>query len=140
MELAEDFTDRLGELNRLFSTDFAIISHIDGADYIVLQVASELDSISVGQQFVTEDTYCNLVVDKDKTVVFDQVGYVESMKLHPVYTTFQLESYIGHPLHKAGHVVGTLNFSGFEPKSPPFNDQDRQRVIDLAKAIESVII
>ena len=140
MQLAKDFTARLSELNEAFNTDIAIISHIDESDYIVIQVATELDSINIGQKFVTKDTYCNAVVEKDETVVFDHVGYVEGMKLHPVYTTFQLESYIGHPIHKAGKVVGTLNFSGFDPKSPPFSDQDKQRVAELASEIESAII
>ena len=140
MELARDFSQQLSELNQLFQTDFAIISHIDQSDYMVLQVASELDSINVGQKFVTKDTYCNIVVDSGDTVIFNQVGYVEAMKLHPVYTTFQLESYIGHPLHHNGVVVGTLNFSGFEPKDPPFNETDKERLIKLAKEIELELI
>ena len=135
-ELARSFNTELAEMNQRLGTDFAIISKITGWDYEVLAVESKLDAVNQGDHFVTKDTYCNEVVETDSTVAYDHVGAMQSMVMHPIYTAMQLESYLGVPLHAGGQIVGTLNFSGFEPKVPEFSDEEIAAVKALAVEIE----
>jgi hypothetical protein len=139
MRITKDFTAELQQLNERFATDFAIISHIDGNRYTVCQVASDLDIIAIGAEFETEKTYCRAVIELETLIVYEQVGSIDSMLLHPIYTAMQLETYIGYPLKHKGQVIGTLNFSGFESKDPPFSDSDKESVKALAREIEAYI-
>ena len=137
--LTRQFEAELAELNRLLGTDFAIVSKISGWDYEVLAVVSNMDAVKKGDHFVTKDTYCNEVIEKGEAVTYDHVGTVQSMVYHPIYTAMQLESYLGVPLKLAGEIVGTLNFSGFSPKSPGFTAMDVEAAKSLAAMIEKSI-
>ena len=43
----------MAEFNRLFGTDFAIVSKISGWDYEVPTVVSNMDAVKKGDHFVT---------------------------------------------------------------------------------------
>lgn len=134
-ELAKDLTF----LNERLGSDFAIISRIKGDDYEVVAVISNFDSVKKGDHFVTQDTYCNEVVNSDSPVTYGCVGSIKSMVMHPIYTAMQLEAYLGVPLHYKGNIVGTLNFSGFSPKIPKFSDEEVAKVLKLAGDIEGML-
>jgi hypothetical protein len=136
MKLTRSFQKELAEFNEKLGSDFAIISHILHNKYTVVDVASELETIKIGDEFETQNTYCREVVDGDEVVTYNQVGSIKAMVLHPIYTAMQLEAYIGEPLHSNGNIVGTLNFSGFSPKSPLFTDEEIAEVKALARSIE----
>ncbi len=139
MKIQKDFARQLSELNQQLGTDIAIISQITGQEYEVLQTVCELDVVKPKDQFVTQDTYCNKVLEQSNTVTFNEVGKIRSMVLHPVYTAMQLEAYIGTPLTVDECVVGTLNFSGFDPKKPVFTEEDKAAVEALAEQIQAAI-
>lgn len=136
MHLTRNFSAKLEAINQQLKTDFGIISFINGEDYQVLEVSSDFHTIQPGDHFVTKDTYCNQVVNSDKPVIYEKVGKIRALILHPIYRAMQLEAYIGVPLHKNRQIVGTLNFSGFDPKLDGFSEQDIAAVEDLAKEIE----
>jgi GAF domain-containing protein len=136
MILNRSFNAELSALNGLLGTDFGIISRILNDEYTVLDVASELSTINIGDQFRTVDTYCNEVVETNDLVTYPNVGVIRAMTLHPIYTAMQLEAYIGEPLHHHGAIVGTLNFSGFDPKRPDFSTDEVAKVKALAREIE----
>jgi GAF domain-containing protein len=140
VQITQDFSSIMIEMNQRFGTDIGIISEISGQDYVVLQTVSEMNVLKPGDRFVTKDTYCNEVVGQAETVAYDEVGKIKSMVLHPVYTAMQLEAYIGTPIKVNGNILGTLNFSGFSPKEPSFNQEDRLLVEDLARQIEQAIV
>lgn len=135
-ELTRSFDVELAELNKRLGTDFAIISKVSGWDYEVLAVTSDMDAVKQGDHFVTKDTYCNEVIESGGAVTYDHVGTLQSMVFHPIYTAMQLESYLGVPLQVQGRIVGTLNFSGFAPKSPGFTQKDIEAVTSLAVLVE----
>ena len=139
MKLNKDFTESLEAVRTALGCDFAIISHIKSDDYEVAAVNSELTHVQLGAHFQIQDTYCNAVVKTKNTVKYDKVGSIKAMILHPIYTAMQLEAYIGVPLRVEGEIVGTLNFSGFEPKKPPFQEKDVTLVKALANEIEAAI-
>ena len=139
MKLNKDFTPELNEINTMLGSDFAIISRIKDNDYEVAYVASELPTVKQGDHFETKNTYCNEVVNTNDVVTYDQVGKIRAMVLHPIYTAMQLEAYIGVPLRYEGNVIGTLNFSGFMPKSTGFSEEEVSKVHALAAQIEGSI-
>jgi GAF domain-containing protein len=139
MKLTKDFDQELRTINQMLGADFAIISHIRSNNYDVIAVASELEHVNIGDRFITENTYCNEVIDTRNTVTYEHVARIKAMILHPIYTAMQLEAYIGEPLWLNGEIVGTLNFSGFMPKDQGFSDSEIAAVKSLARQIEEAI-
>lgn len=137
MKLTNDFSSHLRELNKLLGTDYAIISNIDNQDYEVLAIESKFDFINPGDHLEIQNTYCNQVLETNNTVTYAQVSSIKGMVRHPVYTSMQLEAYIGEPLRKDGRVIGTLNFSGYERKNPDFTKDEINKVKALARTIET---
>jgi len=60
--------------------------------------------------------------------------------LHPVYEAMQLEAYLGIPLFHEDKVVGTLNFSFYDPRQPDFTDEEIAKSQALADRIEQAIV
>lgn len=139
MQLTRDFTDDIQGLKQRLGSDTAIISHVSGKDYKVLAVVSQVSSVRPGGVYELGNTYCREVIDRQDTVIYNQVGTIEAMLLHPVYTALQLEAYIGEPLRQDGAIIGTLNFSAFLPKRPPFSAADIEDVKALARRVEAAL-
>lgn len=140
MKLATDLSHKLHELRTKLGANFAIISAIKHDDYEVIAVDADVEMINSGDHFETKNTYCNEVVNSEKTVTYSHVGSMKNMIHHPIYTTIQLEAYIGEPLKKGGHIIGTLNFSSFKKKHPAFTDEEISEVRTLAREIENSLI
>jgi len=139
MKLNKDFHPQMAAVRAQLNCDFAIISHIVDQDYTVVAVDGVLDTVKQGDLFEVQNTYCHAVVEGGDTITYNEVGNIKAMVLHPIYTAMQLEAYIGEPLQKNGKVVGTLNFSGFGPKQPPFQEADIALVRSLAREVEAAI-
>ncbi len=140
MKLSEDFHSELLQIRNELHADFAIIAQIIDTEYTVIDIASDFDVISQGQQFVTEDTFCNDVFNTGKMVRYAHVGSVHELTLHPVYEAMQLEAYLGIPLFHEDKVVGTLNFSFYDPRQPDFTDEEIAKSQALADRIEQAIV
>ncbi|MCG7545732.1 ATP-binding protein [Pseudoalteromonas sp. MM17-2] len=93
-----------------FALDIAIVSRIDGKDYIVEHVITPDDSLAVGTHFNLGETYCTHTLHAKSALAFEYAGNSD-IATHPCYINFQLESYIGAPIEVAGRVYGTINFS-----------------------------
>ena len=140
MQINHDFRAQLHDLRLELNAAFAIISDIVGSRYTIIQLDSEFDVMSEQDVFVTEDTYCNDVVNTVATITHNHVAQIEAMLLHPVYTALQLEAYIGTPLMHHGKVVGTLNFSSYDPQTPAYSQAQIGKVEALAREIEKAIV
>ncbi|MBB4211710.1 ATP-binding protein [Rhodothalassium salexigens] len=108
-----------------FGLPLGIVSRIEDRVYTVAHVAAADPGPGVGDQFDLGQTYCWHTLAADDVVAFDHAGNSE-ITGHPCYRTFQLETYIGIPLLVDGVRHGTLNFSGWQPRSQPFSDSDRE--------------
>jgi len=118
-----------------FAMHTGIISRIQGNSYIIRAVHSAMgDIFTPGMSFELQDTYCDAVARSHKTVTYLHVGRLPSMASHPVYTSLQLESYIG-----GGRVIGTVNFSSHEVRQWEFDEQEIQAIEQMARKIASVI-
>ncbi len=122
----------------LLNLETGIVSQIKGPDYIIQQTFSRLgDIFKPGDRFELQNTYCEAVTRRKKTITYIQVGSIPEMRLHPVYVAVQLESYIGSPLlDEQGNVIGTINFSSHAARPAYFSEEEIDIVERMAKAIQ----
>lgn len=113
--------------SQLYQLPLAIISEIKGPEYKVLYAHSPNNEISPGDIFDVDNTYCTHTLASDKPLAFHHAGE-SSIRNHPCYKGFGLESYIGVPLYVDDKRFGTLNFSGPEVSSKPFTDRELELI------------
>ncbi len=125
----------------LLNLETGIVSRIQGDEYVIRQTYSTLgDIFSPGDTFELENTYCEAVSRRNKTITYIQVGAIPEMRLHPVYVAVQLESYIGCPLRdEHGQVTGTLNFSSHAARVAHFTEDENALAETMAKRISEVL-
>ena len=118
-----------------------IVSQIKQKQYVIQAVYSTLgDVFTPGVSFDLANTYCDAVVREHKPVTYIHVGSIPTMVLHPVYTSVQLESYIGVPLENADKdIVGTLNFSSHEIRPFSFDNEEIAMIEKMAAKIHQFI-
>jgi signal transduction histidine kinase/CheY-like chemotaxis protein len=117
-----------------FSLPLALISRIDGEEYIVKYSSTPSREFSPGDSFKVSSTYCTHTLKADGPVAFNHAGASE-IKNHSCYIKFGLESYIGTPLIVNGSRYGTLSFSGPEITVDKFSDNDFNLIQLLAQWI-----
>jgi diguanylate cyclase (GGDEF)-like protein len=124
-----------------FNLDIAIISKIEGNQYVVKHcvVPDEVD-LSSNIEFEFELTYCHITCKAKKPVAIEHIGKHDQYASHPAYEAFGLESYIGMPLRINGKLYGTLNFSSPNPYPRKFKDVDIDALQLMASWVEVEII
>ena len=134
--------DRIQEILKsgceLFGEQVGIVSRIEGETYTVEHVYAPGTDLAPGQQFALGDTYCSITVNHESSLGIDHMGASEWAD-HPCYAGFQLESYIGVPIHVNGNPYGTLNFSSPEPVAAPFRDVDLEFIETLGSWLSGVL-
>jgi len=122
---------------KYFNLETGIISRVSNRDYIVLQGVSEIGKIvSPGDVFELSNTYCEAVTRQHKTITYIEVGKIPEMRLHPVYQTLNLESYIGSPIKSDdGSVIGTISFSSHNARAMIFSKDEIEFIEIIAKKL-----
>lgn len=100
-----------------FGLEIAILSRINGNDYIVEDCVDLNGELEPSTKFDVSGTYCVHTLSENKTVGFHFAGKSE-IQNHPCYQNFKLESYIGTPVRLGGDLYGTVNFSSPLPVDP----------------------
>lgn len=139
MRLTRSFQNELHRFNQRFETDFAIISSIEGNAYTIIEIDAQVIGLEQGKQLKSSATYCSEVIRTRRSVVRNQISHISSDILHPIFTALQLEAYLGVPLIKDNSVVGTLNFSSFDRKSPEWTQADIDDATALAHEVEACL-
>ncbi|MCB0033736.1 MAG: GAF domain-containing protein, partial [Anaerolineales bacterium] len=121
-----------------FNFDNAIISHIEGDDYIIQFIDSSAGNDAQGHTLELGTTYCNLVQSSEEVVVINHASESE-YKEHPCYQATKLESYIGAPLYINDQFYGTVTFSTLEPYPDSFTEIDVEFIKTLANWISGVL-
>lgn len=136
-------TERIQQLLRLgchyLRCEVGIVSHVVGNDYTVKFSHSEGEPIPTDTTFVLGDTYCSATLQAHDVIATGRASQSSHFKDHPCFEKFQLETYLGLPLHVEGHVWGTLNFSSAMPRLAPFTELDIELVGLLCSAIETIL-
>lgn len=122
----------------IFNLPIAIVSEITGSDYVIRFVDSESSAIAVGSRFELGLTYCYHALNADGPIAFEHVGQ-SSIRSHPCYQHFGLESYIGVPLLVDGKCFGTLSFSGEQVHQSRFSEHDLELVRLFSQWISNIL-
>jgi len=121
------------ELGRdTFMLPFAIVSeiHLPSNTYYVRYVTCPNNEIKVGDEFEFDRTYCTKTIAASGPIAYHHAA-TSDIASHPCYQQFQLESYIGIPIHVDDQLFGTLNFSSAQPQLNAFTIHD----FDLMKLL-----
>jgi len=113
--------------SRTFDLPLGIVSHIENDQYRIEHALSPNGEINVGDEFELGITYCCHTLKANGPLSFHHAGDSD-IKLHPCYSTFGLESYIGIPLVVKGKRYGTLNFSGPDIHLKEFTRDDHELI------------
>jgi len=130
----------LQALTEIFDLELAIISKIEGNDYIVVDFysADPNTGLQIGTSFDFKNTYCSITYSHDDIIA------IHSMKnsryhQHPCYKNFQLEAYIGMPLWVNGKRYGTINFSSPRPRDE-FSEYEKEYLMILAQWVSGLLV
>lgn len=123
----------------IFSMQIGIVSKIVGQDYIICNAVSPDNSITKGDVFVLQDTYCREVCRSKSVLGFPHVGRLAEMKDHPVYVNMKLEAYISAPIYVFDQIYGTLNFTSTTPRENGFSEHERDLISLMADSIGSFL-
>ncbi|AWB66410.1 hypothetical protein C2869_08200 [Saccharobesus litoralis] len=131
----------ISTLRQTLNMETAIVSKIElkAGRYTIQAVESVMNVFKPNDEFALQDTYCAAVMDCEDTITYTNVGKIEKMQLHPVYTLLQLESYIGTPIKKDGQAYGTLNFSSTDIRQQPFSEIELNQVKIAANQIAELL-
>lgn len=117
------------------NTDLGIVSLItNDTDYTVKYVYPQDAGLEVGTVFELGNTYCDLTFGQGDLVSIDHMAKSE-YKLHPCYSSFKIESYIGDVYRENKQVICTVNFSSVPPLNEAFNESHKETVRFLARYI-----
>ncbi|WP_071517143.1 adenylate/guanylate cyclase domain-containing protein [Geitlerinema sp. PCC 9228] len=133
------FHDFLQTGLEIFDASTGIISQIDGNLYTIYAVVSELHSFFPQQKFSLSDTYCQQVVDRQKTVSYADANELETIPSHTVDGHWDIKSYIGTPIWVNGKLYGTLNFSSTKNREKEFSDRERETIELMAESLGKLI-
>ncbi|WP_374479650.1 PAS domain S-box protein [Zoogloea sp.] len=122
-----------------FGLDIGIISRIDGDIYKVVSQVSPPDTLQDGQEFSLPDTCCDITLSRgDGVLAIPHMGSSPHAD-HPCYEAFKLEAYIGAPVHVAGRLYGTVNFSSPSPYGREFDERDEEFMLLISRWIGAAI-
>ncbi|MFT6123834.1 MAG: PAS domain S-box-containing protein [Oleiphilaceae bacterium] len=124
-------TEKIQQILKLgketFNLPLAIVSHIVDEKYLVQYFDTPNNEVKPFDGFALGETYCIHTLNANGPIGFDHVEK-STIKNHPCYKAFGLESYIGIPLFVSGSRYGTLNFSGPDIHTTPFSENDYELI------------
>lgn len=129
--------DRLLALGcKTFDLPLAIVSKIEGNCYTVEYSHTPGGEVAPGDEFELGKTYCTHTLHANGPTSFSEAGH-SSIKNHPCYEAFGLESYIGIPIIVNNERFGTLNFSGPEVHTVAFTEDDHELIRLFGQWVEN---
>lgn len=119
----------------ILNLSFASFGKVEGNSYTPqATIYPEAFPAVKGEQRLQE-TYCEFVVDRAKTVTYQEFGREYSGKVHPAYLTYRIEAFIGTPVWVHGRIFGTLSFSDLRPRAEGFNRHEKELIELMGQAI-----
>ncbi|MCM2129890.1 response regulator [Larsenimonas rhizosphaerae] len=116
----------------------AIVSRINGDEYLVRFQQSRDGALENGMRFSTADTFCCLTLEQDTMLAFNDANNTPYAD-HPCHRKMLVTAYIGVPLWVGGLRYGTLNFSSGEARSTPFDQVEEEFMLALSRWVGATI-
>jgi hypothetical protein len=117
------FDEKVDVLMRLgcqqLGTEFAMLSRLDGDEYVFEHVHSPNGEIQPGDRVHLGDTMCENAVLDSRTLVVDDVREARNLTEG---AALELACYVGAPVYREGDVCGTFCFYDVEARSSEFSD------------------
>ncbi len=137
----KDTIDKLLSLGRQYlNLPIAILAQVLDKDYTIKAVSTDLEGLNPDDKFDLGITYCIVTLKAHDVVATNFAGEDKTFKAHPCYENFQLETYIGVPIHLHGQVFGTLNFSAPQKREKPFTELEIELLRLMATAMETLLV
>jgi PAS domain S-box-containing protein len=118
----------------IFGLPMGVMSEIKGSNYRVCFSVTPGDVIPKNAVFDLAHTFCRHVYNTLEVLSLNRVSQSE-MSDDPCYTHFEVEAYIGAPLHINGKHFGGLSFSSSNPRVNNFSRGECNIILILAKWI-----
>ena len=115
-----------------------IVSHIYNDVYQIVTINSEMGVLINGAVFSLNDTYCRDVYRSDALLAITEIDGQPGMVRHPLYVSLPVEAYISAPIHHAGEVWGTINFTSTKLRKP-FSKAQQKLVKGYADKISQLL-
>lgn len=129
----EDKLDRLLIMGcQEFGLNIGILAKVQRQHYDIVRLISLNNAfggthrrLTTGDRLPLSHTYCHNTLHASVPLGIEQAGASE-WQYHPCYSNLHLEAYLGVAVTVGGQVYGTLNFSSFTPRTPPFTAADKE--------------
>jgi len=138
--LEHKFFTLLNDGTEFLNLNLGIISRIYNEVYRVYGVSNNTMNILVGDDFELSKTYCLDILNRQKTLYYQDVAKITGMEKHPCYITTQLRAYIGTPILIEGRFWGTLNYSALEPTKLHYSEEDLKYIQNQAQEITELLL
>ena len=106
-----------------FGLEIGILAHVHGERYEVMAVRSPDNSIVRGVVLELSNTRDRETLE-DRSIVSFEHARSSPRGVHPAFSAWGMESYIGVPVRVAGRIFGTLSFAAPDPRASPFKPAD----------------
>jgi len=131
-ELVDDYL-KAGCL--IFGLSIGMIAQVEESSFMIRSVRTDLEYFTPGLELKLSDTYCDAVIEFQKTMACSHIGGTLEMCEHPAYQKWQIESYIGTPIFINNKIYGTLSFLGREVRIKTFESQAIEIIELMAQSI-----
>lgn len=124
---------------QLLKMETGIISQVSNDNYKIIALNTPLNVFSINEKIALKNTYCNTAIKTQDCVYFQHIAMMKTMRIHPLYKSLKLESYLGLPLIIHGKCYGTLSFYSQNARNSPLAWHEIQTIKLLAHLVENNI-
>lgn len=119
--------------------DLGLVSVIEDGKYSVYEFFPSDSGLQSNATFKLGNSYCDSALKQKDVLAIDRIDKMDP-RLHPCYTTFKIESYVGQAYRLHGKIKGTINFSSLFERKEPFSQYDKDFVSLVARWIENLLM
>ena len=132
------FADYLQTGCEIFGLPTGIIIKITDKSYNIRSIISDSESLIPYLFQNLKDSYCAVVYQEKKTLIYNNIGINETRKQQSSLN-LKLNSYICTPIFVNDEIYGTLSFSSTKPRSSNFRTDEQEMIELMAQSIGKFI-
>ena len=118
--------------------DRGILSVIDASKYTISNIYSQNNNFTKGQELDLEATFSEVFYNKGDILTIENISKT-TYSIHPAFSLFEVEAYIGSVYFVAGKKRGTVVFTAANPREEHFDINDKEFVRLLSRWIGFIL-